>query len=164
MLDRALSESRLYIDSLRFTGRPQPTAALAGSAPPRVEVVETEQREIVQECRIRQDDEDLGVILDALPERFRDALLASSADCLRGLVEVVLDLGRTPSVRFSGPDLPRVAQLLEDVVTEDDLHMFAQSVTRFDSENRYRDLNSPHRLLSNATACSPSLRACACVG
>ncbi len=107
---------------------------------------------IAEQCPITQGEEDLGLILDALPEHLRDALLADGR--LHGLVEIVLDLGRPLMARFSGPGLPRVAEIAgrggegDNVVSEHDLDHFSNSITRFDSENRH----APHTPHTRTTA------------
>jgi hypothetical protein len=109
--------------------------------------IDEEERVIAEQCPISQGEEDLGLILDALPEHLRDALLADGR--LHGLVEIVLDLGRPLMARFSGPGLPRVAEIAgrggegENVVSEHDLDHFSNSITRFDSENRHAP-HTPH--------------------
>lgn len=85
-------------------------------------------------CRVEEEEEDLGVILKALPERL--SRLLKEDERLWGLTELVLDLGRPPMAWFSGEGLPRVAQLGSEEVSADDLATFCDSINGFDSENR----------------------------
>jgi hypothetical protein len=135
LLEPAIVRSRLHVDCRR-----SPAAADAASAESLVAGV-GEEREIVKECRITQDAEDLDVILDALPEHLREALRADKR--LPGLVEIVLDLGRPLMARFSGAGMPRVAQIGRDEISALDLEQFSHTITKFDSENRHGPPVSP---------------------
>lgn len=88
---------------------------------------------MTHDCQIGQGEEDLDIILDALPERFDYALRDYTR--LSDLIEIVLDLGRPLMVRLNG-ELPRVEKLGDDEVTREDLDKFLQTTTNFDGENR----------------------------
>lgn len=86
-------------------------------------------------CRIHEEEQNLDVILDALPDQIGKALKEDERSWR--LTEIVLDLGRPVMARFSGQGLPRVAQIDSDEVTSEDLDTFCNSISHFDSENRY---------------------------
>jgi hypothetical protein len=126
LFDHAAAGSQLYIDRRRF-----PTVAGTGASAPW-----GEEWEITRECHVIQEDESIEEILNALPERLRDALLVDNR--LHGLVEIMLDLGRPLKARFSGAGMPRVARI-GDVgeINKTDLKHFLRFITDFNSENRH---------------------------
>src|SRR5262249_44699792 len=76
-------------------------------------------------------EEELGLLLEALPPRVSGATQRLSADH-GDLLEVVLDLGREPEARFTDGD----AVLDSLQVTRDDLEYVAQRVGDFGDDNR----------------------------
>ena len=89
-------------------------------------------------CKWVQDD--LDAILDSLPSRVRDPLKAR--DDLHELLEVILDLGRTPEARFPSGDV--TLDSLE--VDEDDLQHVIDGVGEFGDDNRAGIPRTLHRI------------------
>lgn len=80
-----------------------------------------------------EDDEDLVVILRALPKRYKKALRRHQH--LSSLAEIVMDLGRPCIAHFNGELRPE-AILPDSEVLEEDLDQICGVITNFDSENR----------------------------
>ncbi|HEX2251922.1 MAG TPA: R3H domain-containing nucleic acid-binding protein [Thermoanaerobaculia bacterium] len=84
--------------------------------------------------------DDLDLLLEVLPPRVRRAL-AERFDP-QELVEIVLDLGRTPEARFAG----RGEVLDEAPVSREDLAYVVERVGRFGSDNRAGIERTLHRI------------------
>jgi stage III sporulation protein SpoIIIAA len=84
--------------------------------------------------------DDLDLLLAVLPQRVRTALAESSDPDL--LLEVVMDLGRTPEARYPG----RVRELGREVVSRDDLQHVLGRVGRFGKDNRAGIERTLHRI------------------
>ena len=84
--------------------------------------------------------DDLDAFLDALPPRVSTPL--KTKDDLHGLLEVVLDLGRTPEARFPSGDL----ELDSREVDEDDLSYVVDHVGEFGGDNRAGIPRTLHRI------------------
>jgi stage III sporulation protein SpoIIIAA len=84
--------------------------------------------------------DDLDLLLEVMPLRVRSAL-AERFDP-QELVEIVLDLGRTPEARFAGR-----GEVLDDTpVTREDLAYVVERVGRFGSDNRAGIERTLHRI------------------
>ena len=84
--------------------------------------------------------DDLELLLATLPPRIRTALEA--ADRSAELIEVIMDLGRLPEVRYINGDL-----ILSDVeVNADDLQMATERIGDFGSDNRAGIERTLHRI------------------
>ena len=84
--------------------------------------------------------DDLDSILDSLPSRVKDPL-KTKAD-LHELLEVILDLGRTPEARFPSGD----ATLDSQEVDEDDIRYVVDRVGEFGDDNRAGIPRTLHRI------------------
>ncbi len=87
-----------------------------------------------------RDASDLQVLVAVLPDRIQDAL-AARAD-LSGLLEVVMDLGRTPEARF----IDDVSALGEREVTEADIAHVTDRIGDFGEDNRAGIERTLHRI------------------
>jgi stage III sporulation protein SpoIIIAA len=84
--------------------------------------------------------DDLAALLDVLPIRLRDALdKANQGD---DLLEVVLDLGRTPEARFTNGELT----LSETEVTPEDIDYVVERIGQFTDDNRAGIERTLHRI------------------
>ena len=83
--------------------------------------------------------DDLGALLDALPQRVKHPLEARDAP--RELLEVILDLGRPPEARFYTGDVILDPQ----EVSEDDLQHVVARVGEFGADNRAGIPRTLHR-------------------
>ncbi len=84
--------------------------------------------------------DDLDTLLGALPPRIQEPLRARSD--LRGILEVVLDLGRPPEARFIAGDF----QLADGEVTEEDLQYVVERIGAFGDDNRAGIPRTLHRI------------------
>ena len=82
---------------------------------------------------------ELELLLDTLPPRVADVLRAAGP---RGLLEVVLDLGRPPSARYAD----REVVLDEGEVSAQDLDHVAAAVSEFGDDNRAGIPRTLHRI------------------
>lgn len=82
--------------------------------------------------------DDLDLLLDVMPPALREALDERQED----LLEIVLDLGRTPEARY--PD--RVEDLSSEPVHRDDLEYVVDRVGRFGDDNRAGIERTLHRI------------------
>jgi stage III sporulation protein SpoIIIAA len=80
------------------------------------------------------------LLLARLPERIAEAARASGRD---GLIEVVLDLGRIPTARYSGG---REVALTNQEVTEQDIDQVVSQVSEFGEDNRAGIPRTLHRI------------------
>ena len=69
--------------------------------------------------------DDLHSFLDVLPSQIRESLLQSNS--LNSLIEVVLDLGRKPQVRF----VDRDEEMDLDIISFSDLDLLTEKIGRF---------------------------------
>jgi stage III sporulation protein SpoIIIAA len=84
--------------------------------------------------------DDLDALLDILPPHVRQTLV--ELEDRRGLLEVVLDLGRTPEARF-----PQGEVILDpQEVTEEDIDYVAHRVSAFGEDNRAGIERTLHRI------------------
>jgi len=84
--------------------------------------------------------DDLHLLMEVLPERIREALLARDG---RGeLLEIILDLGRLPEVRY----VSESADLSQDPVSREDLEYVASRVGEFGEDNRAGIPATLHRI------------------
>jgi len=84
--------------------------------------------------------DDLGLLLDAVPPRITGPLRKQRD--LSELLEIVMDLGRPPTVRFLGREL----RLDEDEVTRDDLAYVTARIGDFGRDNRAGIERTLHRI------------------
>ena len=84
--------------------------------------------------------QELDRLIDLLPQRVVNAL--RERDNLEDLLEVVLDLGRTPEARFLNNDVP----LDEEEVTAEDLEHVMQQVGEFGDDHRAGIERTLHRI------------------
>lgn len=84
--------------------------------------------------------DDLQALMDVLPEEVADAL--KTADDSDNLIEIVMDLGRTPKARFMDSEVP----LLEREVTHHDLDYVVTRIGNFDADNRAGLERTLHRI------------------
>ncbi len=84
--------------------------------------------------------DDLDTLLNALPPRVSDPLKAR--DDLKELLEVIIDLGRTPEARFLSGDIT----LDSKEVDEDDLQYVETRVSEFGGDNRAGIPRTLHRI------------------
>lgn len=91
----------------------------------------TERREII---------DDIDLLLDIMPPRVRQRL--SNEEDRKGLVEVVLDLGRIPEARFNDHEITISTQ----EVTREDIEHVVQRVGEFGGDNRAGIERTLHRI------------------
>jgi stage III sporulation protein SpoIIIAA len=84
--------------------------------------------------------DDLDLLLAALPPRLRERL--EIEEMRKGLLEVVLDLGRLPEARYPS----REVVLSHDEVTDDDLMHVAEHIGDFGADNRAGIERTLHRI------------------
>ncbi|MDD5189735.1 MAG: AAA family ATPase [Dehalococcoidales bacterium] len=84
--------------------------------------------------------DDLEALLDILPPNIR-GLLQQQAD-FKGLIEVILDLGRSPEARF----LDREITLESTEVTEEDIEYVTSRIGAFGDDNRAGIERTLHRI------------------
>ncbi len=84
--------------------------------------------------------DDIHALIDIFPKRVADALNAyGEAD---KLLEVVMDVGRTPFARYTNGELP----LLEEEVTYEDIDAVVEKIGAFDLDNRAGMERTLHRI------------------
>ena len=83
---------------------------------------------------------DLGLLLDVMPGRIREAL--ASHPQREALVEIVLDLGRLPEARFA----EHMEDLSAEQVTRDDIDHVVERVGTFGKDNRAGIERTLHRI------------------
>lgn len=84
--------------------------------------------------------EDLQLLLDVLPSRIKTAIEGNAN--VSDLVEIVLDLGKLPEVRFSGKSL----YIQGPQITEDDIRYVTSKIGEFTSDNRAGIERTLHRI------------------
>ena len=84
--------------------------------------------------------DDIQALIDIFPPRIADALNAIGE--LDKLLEVVLDVGRTPFARYTNGELP----LLEGEVTYEDIDAVVEKIGTFDLDNRAGMERTLHRI------------------
>ncbi len=84
--------------------------------------------------------DDLDLLLEIMPDRIRKNL--NDTDELKTLVEVVLDLGRIPEVRFADQELV----LSDQNVTREDIDYVVSGVGEFGGDNRAGIERTLHRI------------------
>ncbi len=83
--------------------------------------------------------EEIELLVGILPARIASAVREHG---LRGLIEVVLDLGRVPTARYSRAEVP----LGEDGVTEQEIAQVVAQVSEFGEDNRAGIPRTLHRI------------------
>ena len=84
--------------------------------------------------------EDLDILIDILPERVKDYLIKSEKKY--DLVEVILDLGRLPEVRFSDS----TELIAGDDITHIDIQYLISKISEFGDDNRAGIERTLHRI------------------
>ncbi|MDJ0626336.1 MAG: ATPase, T2SS/T4P/T4SS family [Candidatus Caenarcaniphilales bacterium] len=84
--------------------------------------------------------EELERLLALLPGRVESIL--KNHPKLNELIDVVLDLGRSPELRFSG----HVSEFLDEAVTKEEIEYICKNVSSFSSENRAGIEKTLHRI------------------
>ena len=84
--------------------------------------------------------EDLDILIDILPERVKDYLIKSEKKY--DLVEVILDLGRLPEVRFSSS----TELIAGDDITHIDIQYLISKISEFGDDNRDGIERTLHRI------------------
>jgi stage III sporulation protein SpoIIIAA len=90
--------------------------------------------------------DDLGLLLDVLPSRIKTAV--EGKPNLPDMIEVVLDLGKSPEVRFSLPDVSggKVVYVDGPVASYEDIQFITSKVGEFTSDNRAGIERTLHRI------------------
>lgn len=88
----------------------------------------------------RQITDDLDALLESLPPRVAEPL--RNMEGREGLLEVVMDLGRSPEARFPG----REVVLSEGEVTADDIDFVVSRIGEFGGDNRAGIARTLHRI------------------
>lgn len=83
---------------------------------------------------------DLDRLTEVLPEKVRRYI---SYEKMEDVIEIVLDIGRTPEIRHSGG---RIEYLGEEFVTEDDINYITARIQDFTSDNRSGIPGTLHRI------------------
>ena len=83
---------------------------------------------------------DLDRLTDVLPDKVRRYI---SYEKMEDVIEIVLDIGRTPEIRHSGG---RIEYLGEEFVTEDDINYITARIQDFTSDNRSGIPGTLHRI------------------
>jgi stage III sporulation protein SpoIIIAA len=84
--------------------------------------------------------DDLQALMEVLPQEIAKAL--DEADNSDNLIEIVMDLGRTPKARFVKEELP----LSEREITHDDIDYVVTRIGEFDADNRAGLERTLHRI------------------
>jgi stage III sporulation protein SpoIIIAA len=85
-------------------------------------------------------DEELQKLLEVLPARVRSALIKNPD--INSLVEVVLDLGKSPEARFEG----KMLYVPGDLVSDQDIKYIVSKLGQFTSDNRAGIERTLHRI------------------
>lgn len=83
---------------------------------------------------------DLDRLTEVLPEKVKRYI---SYEKMEDVIEIVLDIGRTPEIRHSGG---RIEYLGEEFVTEDDINYITARIQDFTSDNRSGIPGTLHRI------------------
>ena len=83
---------------------------------------------------------DLDRLLEVLPEKVRRLV---SYEQMEDVIEIVLDIGRTPEIRHSSG---KIEYLGADFVTEDDINYITSHIQEFTSDNRSGIPGTLHRI------------------
>ena len=83
---------------------------------------------------------DIDKLVNILPERVKKYL---SYEKLEDVIEIVLDIGRTPEIRHSGG---KIEYLGNDTVTDEDISFITSHVQEFTSDNRSGIPGTLHRI------------------
>ena len=83
---------------------------------------------------------DLDRLTEVLPDKVRRYI---SYEKMEDVIEIVLDIGRTPEIRHSGG---RIEYLGEEFVTEDDINYITARIQDFTSDNRSGIPGTLHRI------------------
>ncbi len=83
---------------------------------------------------------DLDRLLEVLPEKVRSLV---SYEQMEDVIEIVLDIGRTPEIRHSSG---KIEYLGSDFVTEDDINYITSHIQEFTSDNRSGIPGTLHRI------------------
>ncbi len=83
---------------------------------------------------------DLDRLLEVLPERVRRLV---NYDQMEDVIEIVLDIGRTPEIRHSNG---KIEYLGSDFVTEEDINYITSHIQEFTSDNRSGIPGTLHRI------------------
>lgn len=83
---------------------------------------------------------DLDRLIEILPEKVRKHICYGQMD---DVIEIVLDIGRTPEVRHSGG---RIEYLGSDTVNDEDISFITDRIQEFTSDNRSGIPGTLHRI------------------
>ena len=83
---------------------------------------------------------DLDRLTEVLPEKVKRYI---SYEKMEDVIEIVLDIGRTPEIRHSGG---RIEYLGEEFVTDDDINYITARIQEFTSDNRSGIPGTLHRI------------------
>lgn len=83
---------------------------------------------------------DLDLLTEVLPDKVRRYI---SYDKMEDVIEIVLDIGRTPEIRHAGG---KIEYLGQEFVTEEDINYITQRVQEFTSDNRSGIAGTLHRI------------------
>ena len=83
---------------------------------------------------------DLDRLTEVLPDKVR---MHISYEKMEDVIEIVLDIGRTPEIRHSGG---KIEYLGNDFVTEDDINYITSRIQEFTSDNRSGIPGTLHRI------------------
>lgn len=83
---------------------------------------------------------DLDRLLEVLPEKVRSLV---SYEQMEDVIEIVLDIGRTPEIRHSSG---KIEYLGSDFVTDDDINYITSHIQEFTSDNRSGIPGTLHRI------------------
>jgi stage III sporulation protein SpoIIIAA len=84
--------------------------------------------------------DDLQALMEVIPQEIAYAL--EEADNSDNLIEIVMDLGRTPKARFVDEEVP----LLNREITHDDIGFVVERIGEFDADNRAGLERTLHRI------------------
>lgn len=83
---------------------------------------------------------DLDRLLEVLPPKVREQVTYEQLD---DVIELVLDIGRTPEIRHAGGKIEYIG---EDTVSEDDINYITSRIQEFTSDNRSGIPGTLHRI------------------
>ena len=83
---------------------------------------------------------DLDRLTEVLPDKVKKYI---SHEKMEDVIEIVLDIGRTPEIRHSGG---KIDYLGEEFVTEDDIDYITERIQDFTSDNRSGIPGTLHRI------------------
>lgn len=83
---------------------------------------------------------DLDKLTQVLPDKVRQYI---SYEKMEDVIEIVLDIGRTPEIRHSGG---KIEYLGDDFVTQEDINFITERIQEFTSDNRSGIAGTLHRI------------------